>query len=169
MDDNQSKSSLVVIEAGAGWPAWITDYQRSAPNAAVVAQASSDCVEAFSSRVLHRLAEIERSPLTLNVAVVVCSDMGMSLQSDTRRAICRAIAAVLSARGDLVLAAIEDTTPAFKQELFELAGELCEEFAHQHVNVRVRFSKAKSGMMPSVFPNVVGERIEEEERDYAEG
>jgi hypothetical protein len=169
MDDNQSKSSLVVIEAGAGWPAWITDYQRSAPNAAVVAQASSDCVEAFSSRVLHRLAEIERSTLTLNVAVVVCTDMGSSPQGDARRAICRAIAQVLCKRGDLVLAAIEDTTPAFKQELFELAGELCEEFADRHVNVRVRFSTAKSGMMPSVLPAVMNDFAEEDELEYAEG
>ena len=118
---------------------------------------------------LHRLAEIERSPLTLNVAVVVCTDMGLSPQGDARRAICRAIAQVLCVRGELVLAAIEDTTPAFKQELFELAGELCEEFADRHVNVRVRFSTAKSGMMPSVLPAIMGELPDEEELDYAEG
>jgi hypothetical protein len=53
--------------------------------------------------------------------------------------------------GDLVLAATDDTE-AFKQELFALAGRLCETPRGARVNVRVRFSSSESGTMPSVMP-----------------
>jgi hypothetical protein len=47
MDQKDTRSSVVIIEAGAGWPTWITEYQRRAPNAAVVAQSSTDPLDGF--------------------------------------------------------------------------------------------------------------------------
>lgn len=148
--DQDSRSSIVVIEAGAGWPAWIAEYQRRAPNATVVAQTASEGHSEFRARVLHRLDEIGRGPNVLSVAVVLCAETALEMARAEREAVCRALAAALGP-GDLVLAATEDGEP-FKQELFGLAGRLCEGPNGARVNVRVRFSSSESGTMPSVVP-----------------
>src|SRR5690242_16528356 len=74
MTNEDSRSSIVIIEAGAGWPTWIAEYQRRAPNATVVAQTASETHEDFEGRVLHRLDEMGRGPNVLSVAVVLCSE-----------------------------------------------------------------------------------------------
>jgi hypothetical protein len=148
--DQDSRSSIVIIEAGAGWPGWIAEYQRRAPNATVVAQTASEGPAEFRQRVLHRLDEMGRGPNVLSVAVMLCAENAHDDARSARERICRALAAALVG-GDLVLAATDDTAP-FKQELFALAGRLCEGPDASRVNVRVRFSSGESGTMPSVMP-----------------
>jgi hypothetical protein len=148
--DQDSRSSIVIIEAGAGWPAWIAEYQRRAPNATVVAQTASEGHDEFKARVLHRLDEIGRGPYLLSVAVMLCAENSNDGVRSAREQVCRALSAALGA-GDLVLAATDDAEP-FKQELFGLAGRLCEGPNGARTNVRVRFSSSESGTMPSVVP-----------------
>jgi hypothetical protein len=148
--DQDSRSSIVIIEAGAGWPAWIAEYQRRAPNATVVAQTASEGHAEFKARVLHRLDDIGRGPYLLSVAVMLCAENSHDGARAAREHVCRALAAALGA-GDLVLAATDDAEP-FKQELFALAGRLCEGPNGARTNVRVRFSATESGTMPSVVP-----------------
>jgi len=150
MDNEDSRSSIVVIEAGAGWPAWIAEYQRRAPNATVVAQTASEGHADFQVRVLHRLDEMGRGPNVLSVAVVLCAENTHEPTRVARELVCGALAVALDG-GDLVLAATDDAEP-FKQELFALAGRLCEAPRTSRVNVRVRFSSSESGTMPSVMP-----------------
>ena len=69
----------------------------------------------------------------------------------------------LDSRGDFVLAANDDCDEGFKHELLALVGELAEERAGSHINVRVRFSTGKSGTMPSVVPATLAPQ----ERDAA--
>ena len=54
---------------------------------------------------------------------------------------------------ELVLAGDSEELEASRQHLFELAGTLCEELGGSLVNVRVRFSNSKSGVMRSVSPS----------------
>ena len=150
MNNEDSLSSIVIIEAGAGWPAWIAEYQRRAPNATVVAQTASEGHADFQVRVLHRLDEMRRGSNVLSVAVVLCAENAHDQARAGREAVCHALAAALSG-GDLVLAATDDAE-VFKQELFALAGRLCETPHGGRVNVRVRFSSSESGTMPSVMP-----------------
>jgi hypothetical protein len=150
--DQDSRSSIVVIEAGAGWPAWIAEYQRRAPNATVVAQTASEGHAEFRARVLHRLEEMGRGVNVLSVAVVLCAENAHEHARTSRESICHALSVALEG-GDLVLAATDDAEP-FKQELFALAGRLCEAPHASRVNVRVRFSSSESGTMPSVVPTV---------------
>ena len=152
MEQKDTRSSVVIIEAGAGWPTWISEYQRRAPHAAVVAQAASDPIDVFRERVVQRIGEIAAKHQALHVGILVCGDGQEPEQSAVRREICRTIVNVLDSKGDFVLAANEDCDERFKHELLSLAGELCEEGAGTHVNVRVRFSTGKSGTMPSVVP-----------------
>jgi hypothetical protein len=149
--DQDSRSSIVIIEAGAGWPAWIAEYQRRAPNATVVAQTASERHGEFRGRVLHRLDEIGRGPNVLTVGVVLCAHTAQEEALIAREGMCHALAAALGT-GDLVLAATDDNE-RFKQELFALAGRLCEGATGSRVNVRVRFSSSESGTMPSVVPS----------------
>ena len=150
MDNEDSRSSIVVIEAGAGWPAWIAEYQRRAPNATVVAQTASEGHAEFQARVLHRLDEMGKGTNVLSVAVVLCAENEHEPVRASRERVCSALALALDG-GDLVLAATDDAEP-FKQELFALAGRLCEAPRTSRVNVRVRFSTSESGTMPSVMP-----------------
>jgi hypothetical protein len=148
--DQDSRSSIVVIEAGAGWPAWIAEYQRRAPNATVVAQTASEAHDEFRVRVLHRLDEMGRGPNLLSVAVVLCAETLLEEVRSARESVCHALADALGG-GELVIAATDDAEP-FKQELFALAGAVCERPNGIRVNVRVRFSSSDSGTMPSVLP-----------------
>jgi hypothetical protein len=150
MDNEDSRSSIVIIEAGAGWPAWIAEYQRRAPNATVVAQTASEEPADFQVRVLHRLDEMGRGSNVLTVAVVLCAENAQHTARLARERVCQALIPALDG-GDLVLAATDDAE-AFKQELFALAGRLCETPRGKRVNVRVRFSSSESGTMPSVMP-----------------
>jgi hypothetical protein len=152
MDQKYTRSSVVIIEAGAGWPVWITEYQRRAPNAAVVAQSATDPIDAFRERVVRRIGEIAMQHQALHVGVLVCSDDQEPARRAVRREISRAIVNSLDSTGEFVLAANEDCDARFKHELMELVGELAEERAGSHINVRVRFSTGKSGTMPSVVP-----------------
>ena len=152
MDQKDTRSSVVIIEAGAGWPTWITEYQRRAPNAAVVAQSATDPVDAFRERVVRRVGEIAMQHKSLHVGILVCGDGREAQRESVRREICHAIVNALDSKGDFVLAANEDCDERFKHELMELVGELAEERAGSHINIRVRFSTGKSGTMPSVVP-----------------
>jgi len=150
MDNEDSRSSIVIIEAGAGWPTWIAEYQRRAPNATVVAQTASEEHTDFEVRVLRRLDEMGRGSNVLSVAVVLCAENAQHAARAGREGVCQALIRALDG-GDLVLAATDDAE-AFKQELFALAGRLCETPRGKRVNVRVRFSSSESGTMPSVMP-----------------
>jgi hypothetical protein len=149
--DQDTRNSIVVIEAGAGWPQWITEYQRRAPNASVIAQTASEAPSDFGARALHRLAEIQRGPGRLGVGILLCSEGVTEELRAARRRVAHAIVEALHGSGDLVLAAIEGTE-VFQQELFVLAGDLCEDQSVPRVNVRVRFGASQSGTMPSVLP-----------------
>lgn len=155
MDQKDTRSSVVIIEAGAGWPTWITDYQRRAPNAAVVAQSATDPLDAFRERVVRRVGELAMQHHSLHVGILVCGDGQDPERTAVRREICRAIVNALDSKGDFVLAANEDCDERFKHELLDLVGELAEERAGSHINIRVRFSTGRSGTMPSVVPAVV--------------
>ena len=137
MDHKDTRSSVVIIESGAGWPTWITEYQRRAPNAAVVAQSATDPLDAFRERVVRRVGEIAMQHQALHVGIVVCGDGEDPARRAVRWEICRAIVNALDSKGDVVLAADEDCDARLKHELMELAGELAEERAGSHINVRV--------------------------------
>src|SRR5258708_25386126 len=57
LENSDDLMSIVVLEAGAAWPSWLTEYQRLAPNAVVIAQASAESADSFQSRVLPRVAD----------------------------------------------------------------------------------------------------------------
>lgn len=155
-ENSDDLMSIVVLEAGAAWPSWLTEYQRLAPNAVVIAQAASETAVSFQERVLHRVTEAKTSDeARVRVGVIVSADSPDQDRLQLRQNVARALLKLMPAghEAELVLAGDSEELEASKQQLFELAGALCEELGGTCVNVRVRFSNSKSGTIRSVDPS----------------
>jgi hypothetical protein len=156
LENSDDLMSIVVLEAGAAWPAWLTEYQRLAPNAVVIAQAAPEAVEAFQERVLHRVAEAASSGNgRVRVGVIVSADSPAQDRLELRQRVARALLKAMgtSREAELVLAGDSEELEVSRHGLIALAGTLCEELGGTLVNVRVRFSNTKSGVMRSVSPS----------------
>jgi hypothetical protein len=158
LENSDDLMSIVVLEAGAVWPPWLTEYQRLAPNAVVIAQAATEPADLFQSRVLHRVAEAAAScgnGVRVRVGVIVSVDSPaeerVALRQNVARGLLKAMGTAHEA--ELVLAGDSEELEASRQQLFELAGTLCEELGGSLVNVRVRFSNSKSGVMRAASPS----------------
>lgn len=156
LENSDDLMSIVVLEAGAAWPAWLTEYQRLAPNAVVIAQARGEEPSAFRARVVHRINEATTSSgARVRVGVIVAGDAADEARLSLRENVARAILSVMAParEAELVLAGDGHEMDESRQELFELAGALCEELGGTQVSVNVRFSNGKSGVMRSVAPS----------------
>jgi hypothetical protein len=155
LENSDDLMSIVVLEAGAVWPPWLTEYQRLAPNAVVIAQAAAETSNIFETRVLHRIAEAAHGSARVRVGVIVSIDSPghdrVSLRQNVARSLLKAMGTAHEA--ELVLSGDSEELEHSRQQLFELAGTLCEELGGTRVNVRVRFSNSKSGIMRSVSPS----------------
>lgn len=159
LENSDDLMSIVVLEAGAVWPPWLTEYQRLAPNAVVIAQAATESADLFQSRVLHRVAEAAATGkgvrVRVRVGVIVSVDSPTEERVMLRQNVARGLLKAMSTghEAELVLAGDSEELEASRQQLFELAGTLCEELGGTRVNVRVRFSNSKSGVMRAASPS----------------
>ncbi len=156
LESHDDLMSIVVLEAGATWPAWLTEYQQLAPNAVVIAQARAEAVDSFRARVIHRIEEAKASGTArICVGVIVSSPTTGEDRLPLREGVARAILKAMGSGNDaeLVLAGDGSDADPGRHELFALAGALCEELGGAKVNVRVRFSNSKSGVMRTVSPS----------------
>ena len=155
-DNSGDLMSIVVLEAGAAWPPWLSEYQRLAPNAVVIAQASAESSEIFQARVLHRIEEAAHSSaVRVRVGVIVSADQPGQQRGALRQNVARALLTAMGStnEGELVLAGDSEELGASRHDLFALAGILCQELGGARINVRVRFSGGKSGVMRTVSPS----------------
>jgi len=157
LENSDDLMSIVVLEAGAVWPPWLPEYQRLAPNAVVIAQAGAESLTSFQTRVLSRVAEAAASDtgVRVRVGVIVSVDSPGEDRVMLRQKVARALLKAMGTEheAELVLAGGSEELAASRHQLFELAGTLCEELAGALVNVRVRFSNSKSGIMRTVSPS----------------
>ncbi len=147
--------SIIVLEAGAAWPAWISEYQRIAPNAVIIAQAQAEPADSFRTRVVHRVAEaLAAGTARVRVGVIVSSALADPPSLLLRETVARAILAAMgtNAEADLVIAGDGQGGDPTRHDLFALVGVLCEELGGTKINVRVRFTSSKSGVMRAVAP-----------------
>jgi hypothetical protein len=156
LENSDDLMSIVVLEAGAAWPAWLTEYQRLAPNAVVIAQAASEPTDVFETRVLHRVKEASVNGVArVRVGVIVVADVPGQQRSLMRQNVARALLKAMGKNheAELVLGGDSEELDGSRHEMFELAGTLCEELGGTRVSVRVRFSNGRSGVMRSVTPS----------------
>ena len=156
LENSDDLMSIVVLEAGAAWPSWLTEYQRLAPNAVVIAQAATEAADTFQARVLHRVAEAAaNSGARVRVGVIVSVDSPTQERAMLRQNVARGLLKAMGTahEAELVLAGDSEELDASRHQLLALAGTLCEELGGTLVNVRVRFSNTKSGVMRAVSPS----------------
>jgi hypothetical protein len=151
--------SVVVLEAGSAWPAWLGEYQKHAPNSVVVAQSAEEKASDFAQRIARRMTEIATSDAAIHAALLVSNGALDEASLAAREQMCASLLRVMvqKRRGELVLAADARAGDALRHELFALAGTLCDELGGTEVNVRVRFGSGRpessvSGVRKSVIP-----------------
>ncbi len=152
--ESDNLSSIVVLEVAAGFPQWVAECQRRAPNSIVIAQVADDSAKGFVSRTIARVEEFTRGSCTLKVAIVVCNSELQNEQLAARYRICRKLLEELDrdAPSELILATSGGAEDS-KHAILSLAGDLCEAVGSPNVSVRVRFGdRASSGTMSSVIP-----------------
>jgi len=153
LENRDDLMSIVVLEAGASWPPWLSECQRMAPNAVVIAKAAAESAAVFESRVLHRVTEAQNSASgRVRVGVIVSADSALESRLAMRQSVARALLKAMGPNheAELVLAGDSDELDSSRHAMFELAGTLCEELVGTEVSVRVRFANGKSGVMRSV-------------------
>jgi hypothetical protein len=150
--------SVVVLELGSSWPTWLAEYQQHAPDSLVVAQSSDEPGAAFAQRVERKVQELTGRDVAIHAGLLVCNGALDEPSSAARRRMGSALLSVMlkKQRGELVLAGDNAAAPDVRQELFALAGTLCEglQGASLKVSVRVRFDTVRpapsaSGVMKS--------------------
>jgi hypothetical protein len=133
---------MVVMEAGAAFPAFVAEYQRSAPNSLVEIQASSESPAQFAQRVIRKL---ELMGGDLRVAIMAANAETQEDNASARYRIARALLRVMARGGSGEIVLTSDSTEDVRQALFALAGTLCEDLRGTELGVRVRFSGAPAG------------------------
>ncbi len=143
----ERNTTLVVMEAGAVWPAWVKDVQRRAPNSMVEVQPGSESSDTFAGRVLGRLATLKKRGVVLRGALYAASSPASAPVLRARREICEALLEALSddACGELVLSGAGWSSwgvdALSREELMGLAGHLSCRLEGRPVTVSVRFGE----------------------------
>ena len=149
---SEGDASLVVVEAGAKWPACAGEYQQQQPNSVVEIQAESEAGTAFVSRVKRRIATTRKRG-AVRVALLAANGVLDRASKQARYELAHTLAGALDGAGELVLTASlsSGNAESIRHELFSLAGALCDELKCASVSVSVRFSDAtdESGTRPS--------------------
>lgn len=151
--------SVVVLEEGAEYPKWITEYRQQAPNCTVIAHTQGEGMEELLRRVTRKVAELDGE---LRVGVVACATSVDEQHLRLRADLCRVLLGALkpTGNGEVVLAASWRASDHSKFAVFELAGTLCESLRGSQRVVRVRFSKDRP---ESGFPRAA-ERSDAQDR-----
>ncbi len=143
MDNDETRVSLVVMEAGAGWPEMAGGHH--APNSVIEAQLPSEAPDHFLTRVKHRMETLD-GPIAFGL---IATNGNMDPESvDMRARIARATCSQMASAegGELLLVADESAADNVRHGLMALAGEL----VGDNVSVRVRFpqTRSDSGLVP---------------------
>lgn len=150
IDLEETRTALVVMEAGARWPSYTRELQGRASSAVVESQPPSESFDEFSYRVLSRVRRVEERGTEIPIALLAVSSRVDTEATRARYRMARAILSVLTARGtgELVIIADEFLPEDARHELVAFAGALCDGLAGSKVNVRVRFGAGDSGTRP---------------------
>jgi hypothetical protein len=157
-DSGEGDASLVVVEAGAAWPACAGEYQQAQPNSVVEVQPDTESHVEFTARVERRIASIRKRG-AVRVALVAANESLDTVSLRGRHGLATLLAASMDGTGELVLtASVGSNAERVSHELFALAGALCDELRGSNVSVSVRFSDraSESGLRPS-YSSIVDE------------
>lgn len=149
--DEDTATTLLVLEHGAEWPSWGTGVRMRAFNSAVEVQTESESFEEFARRVEQRLAKIAQRSVPLVAAGYACA-LDDGRRFSRRKQLC---ANILDALGpnegaELVLAggawATSGAEGLARVRLIELWGELSIQVPGKVTSVRFEDRPSESGV-----------------------
>jgi hypothetical protein len=150
VNHDETRTALVVMEAGARWPSFTRELSGRASSAIVESQPPSEGLDEFSYRVLARIRRLEERGTFIPVALLAVSPRTDAEATAARYRMARAIVTALGAygTGELVIVAEEFVNEDQRHELIAFAGALCDSLNGSDINVRVRFGAGESGLRP---------------------
>ncbi|MCK6531651.1 MAG: hypothetical protein L6Q84_01665 [Polyangiaceae bacterium] len=154
MEDNDQKTALVVMEAGARWPSYTRELAGRASSAVVESQPAIESVAEFSARVIGRVARLAERSVRIPVAILAASQRIDPEARKCRYQMARAIVMAMAGAegGELLIMGDEHFGEEVRHELVAFAGALCDGLAGSAVSVRVRFGTGRSGTHALAIP-----------------
>ena len=127
--------TMVIMESGSRWPAWLDQWGPSATSLELVSQRPGEAARQFAERAANRLLELGEAPLT---SVLVCNAHAGTERMALRTALLHGLVgqAQAAGRGHVVIAA--DGDYAQRCDLVRLAARLNDEIENE-IGVAVRF------------------------------
>lgn len=159
MDQNDQRTAIVVMEAGARWPSYSRELAGRASSAVVESQPAIESLDDFAVRVTGRVARLVERSVTIPVAILATSQR---IDADARKArylMARAMVAAMATNesgGELLIMGDEHFADEVRHEFMAFAGALCDGLAGSAVSVRVRFGSGQSGTRSLGIPLSAG-------------
>ena len=152
MDVMETRTAVVVTEAGSRWPSYSREIHGRAASAVVECQPPTESLDEFSSRVIARIRRLQAKSSEIPVAIIATSSRADEEATAARYRISRALLSAMSAQGfgELIISADELLPDEARHELVAFAGALCDGLRGSDVSVRVRFSASQSGLRPII-------------------
>jgi hypothetical protein len=154
MTQDDQRTALVVMEAGARWPSYTRELAGRASSAVVESQPVSESCEEFSARVVARVARMGERSVTVPVAILAVSQRIDPEARASRYLVARSVVTLMTAQdvGELLIIGDEHFADEVRHELLAFAGALCDGLAGSPVSVRVRFGSGQSGVRALGIP-----------------
>ncbi len=128
-------TSVVVIEAGAPWPAFI-ERQHHAPDRDLLSQQLDETSAAFARRVVARLRALSSANVTVGLGILAAGMDRSEAAVQNRYRIARALVEARAAQGAELTLVASGREP--RHDLFALAGLVCGGLSGTDLTVRVR-------------------------------
>ena len=127
-------TSVLVIEAGAPWPAF--ERQHLTPDRDVLSQQNDESSAAFTRRVVARLGALSSAKVAVQHAILAAGMDGSEAAVQNRYRIARALVEARAAQGAELVLVAAGREP--RHDLFALAGLVCGGLSGTDLTVSVR-------------------------------
>jgi hypothetical protein len=135
VDSLERTTSVVVIEAGAPWPAFI-EREHHAPDRDVLSQQLDESSGDFTRRVVARLRTLSSAKITVGLGILAAGMDRSESAVQNRYRIARALVEARAAQGAELALVAAGKEP--RHDLFALAGLVCGGLTNTDLTVRVR-------------------------------
>jgi hypothetical protein len=116
------KTSLVIVELGASWPAAVVTAEAGVCR--VLAELEGEGPLAFAARVDDFAANAFPRGTLVTLALIACNQRADETAEAARRAMAGSLLGRLAPSGALSFAAADDATDRFRRRLFDLVADL---------------------------------------------
>jgi hypothetical protein len=151
MEAAETKTAVVVMEAGAPWPSYSRELAGRASSAVIESQPASESIDEFASRVVERVQRLNARKCEVPIAIIATSARTDPEMMSARYRMARALLGILvqQGRGELLFCVDDEVSEDSRHGLLAFAGALRDGLDGSDLSVRVRFAAgaaAKSGV-----------------------